>query len=379
MRSRERAVDVTAELLEEADVDAGFAALVQEPIEVLLEAIFEEPDLAAAAVAGGVERVRRDLEKVAVLQSDRRQYPELASVVPARPLFILGMPRCGTSALQALMGADPAARMLRQWETTYFSPPPQPAPDDDPRILQLDEAMRSVPNAMRAMHPIGPLEAQECGGLLETSFRSSMFCMDLRVLPYFEWYLQCDSTPAYELHRMWLQQFQLHNPARWWILKIQEHMYHAPELLTVYPDAMLVQPHRDPSTVMASISSLISTLRQGTFSTIDPVALGEEMLRLWGAGLDKFMDFRDAHPEVPVCDVAYRDIVADPVGTVRSIYDFFGLEFSDDSEIAVKRWWSENPPNKAGSHRYTLDDWGLTDGRVRQVYGEYCERYGDFM
>jgi hypothetical protein len=232
---------------------------------------------------------------------------------------------------------------------------------------------------MRVMHPIGPLQPQECGGMLECSFRSTMFNMDLRLDPYLEWYLQADSTPAYELHRRWLEHFQMGREPDHWILKLQEHMYHAPELLSVYPDAMIVQPHREPATVIASIASLLATLRQGTFGKVDPATHGKEMLHLWGSGLEKFMAFRQANPEVRVCDVRYKDIVADPVRTVGKIYAFFGLDWNVAAAAAVERWWAENPPNKEGVHRYSLDDWDLTENAVNGYFAAYREAYRDWL
>ena len=375
-----QAIELAEDVLHTGPVDDAYRSAASDPLGVLLQALLDEPELPSTSFENAVERCRNDVRRVAALQADRRTYPEIEDVEVARPLFILGMPRCGTSILQALLGADPGARMLRQWEWAHYSPPPRPVPLDDPRITAMDAAMTSSgASAMRVMHPVGPVQPLECGPLLECSFRSTMFNMDLRLAPYLEWYLQSDSTPAYELHRRWLEHFQLHHNPTHWVLKIQEHMYHAPELQSVYPDAMLVQPHRDPATVIASIASLIATLRRRTFIEIDPAALGQEMLHLWGSGLTKFMEFRDANPQVRVCDVRYRDIVNDPVGTVKLICSFFELDWTDSTADRVAQWWTENPPDKDGIHHYSLDDWDLTETVVNDYFAAYRAAYGDWI
>lgn len=367
-------------LLAEAAVSDDFGNDAREGIRVLLNAVEADADLGDDVFDATTDRVRTNLSKVATLEQDRRERGEIPSQEIQRPLFILGLPRTGTSILQALLGAVHGARTLMQWEVACFSPPPGPTPADDPRIVALDEAM-SAPelDAIRIMHPIGALQPSECGPLLESSFRSTHFCMDLRVRSYFEWYLDADNTPAYELHRRWLQHFQSTDPSKRWVCKIQEHMYHVPELLSVYPDAILVQPHRDPATVIASISSLIATLRQNTFGAVDPIALGQEMIQLWGSGLQKFMAFRRANPDVTVYDLDYRDIVRDPAGTVAAIHRYFDLPWTGDDAAAVAAWWEANPKDKAGRHHYSLDDWGLTRGDVYDAYADYRATFAPYL
>jgi Sulfotransferase family len=379
MAETPHAISIANEILGSAAVDEAYRVDAAEALAVLTQAVFDDPDLPETAKEDALQRFRGDVAKVAALQHDRRTIPGIADQEIVAPLFILGLPRCGTSILQSLMGSVPDARTLLQWELTYFSPPPEPADPDDPRLTQLNAAIDAGAGEIKKMHPIGAIQAQECGPFLEMAFRSSMFCMDLRVEPYLEWYLTADSTSAYQMHKAWLQHFQSTQPGPRWVCKIQEHMYHVPELLGVYPDAMLVQPHRDPVAVIASISSLIGTLRQRTFGEVDAATLGREMIHLWGSGLDKFMAFRRANPEVRVCDVAFRDIVADPVGAVGRIHEFFDLPYPQASADAVAAWWTANPPHKDGKHVYSLGDWGLTENEVLEAFDDYRSEYAEFV
>jgi hypothetical protein len=215
--------------------------------------------------------------------------------------------------------------------------------------------------------------------MLETAFRSANPAMLFRVPSFFDWFLDTDTSYGYEVHRAWLQQLQWHNPRERWVLKVQEHMYHMPELVAAYPQATVVQPHRDPVTVIASISRLIQVIRSNSFATQDPAALGREMLQLWNHGLIRSMEYRAAHPELNVYDLSYRDLAADPVKAVRGIYAHFGIEFRSESEAGIRRWLAENPADKHGRHTYKLEDYGLTQRDVRDVYGPYMEAYRDYM
>ncbi|MGI4748739.1 MAG: sulfotransferase family protein, partial [Janthinobacterium lividum] len=232
---------------------------------------------------------------------------------------------------------------------------------------------------VRKAHPIGARIPQECGMILETAFESLNLTMLFRLRDYYQWYLKADTRFGYQVHKMWLQHLTWHNPRRYTVLKVQEHMYHIPELLSVYPDALFVQPHRDPVTVMASISRLLEVLRSIVFEHQDRAELGEELLHLWHDGQVRMMAYRKAHPELPIHDMRYKDIARDPVGSVRGIYQFANMEFTPDTEAGITSWLADNPADKHGRHSYTLSDYGLTEERVREVYADYIGAYSEFI
>jgi Sulfotransferase family len=141
----------------------------------------------------------------------------------------------------------------------------------------------------------------------------------------------------------------------------------------------VVQAHRDPVTVIASISRLIYVIRSISFAAQDPVALGREMLALWNHGQERLMKYRAAHPELDVYDLSYRELAADPVRAVRGIYEHFAIDFNPQSESGIRRWLANNPADKHGRHTYRLEDYGLSERDVKDVYGPYIEAYRDYM
>src|SRR5690606_7531692 len=155
--------------------------------------------------------------------------------------------------------------------------------------------------------------------------------------------LKADTSFAYKVHKMFLQQLAWRNPRKRWVLKVQEHASHLPELFSVCPDAMLVQPHRDPVTVQASICCLIAALRSTAMVEQDRIALGQELLHLWHDGQVRMMAYRKANPGVAIHDMRYKDLAADPVEAVRGVYAFAGIDFTPATEKGIRGWLADNP------------------------------------
>ena len=373
-----------ADLLDEVSLPDLLREGVEPGLSAALEALDAETGLSSEGRVRALGVYRDNLARLAAIAADRRRHPEIAEVEIERPVFILGLPRCGTSLLHALIGADPGVRTPLSWEVAAPSPPPEAATfDHDPRAEGFDayvEANFSGQWAdVKKAHPIGARIPQECGMILETAFQSLNPLMLFRLRAYYPWYQAQDTTFGYQVHRMWLQHLGWRNPRRRWVLKVQEHMYHLPELLSVYPDAMFVQPHRDPVTVMASISRLIEVIRSVSFEHQDRAALGEELLHLWHDGQVRMMAYRKANPHLPIHDMRYKDLAADPVGAARGVYRFAEMDFDSRSEAAMRGWLTANPADKHGRHSYQLSDYGLGEARVREVYGDYIETYRDFI
>ncbi len=190
-----------------------------------------------------------------------KRFPQIEDRAIRAPLFIIGLPRTGTTALSNLLDADPAIRSLRCWESSSPVPPPEAATQDtDPRIAPTArglEAMYETFPKMRSLHFQTATGPTECQDLLGMDMRTSHFDGMAIVPSYTRWVLECDMTPAYVVHRRTLQLLQWHCPPYQWHLKTPVHMLSLPALVSVYPDARFIWTHRDPSEVMGSVCSLI--------------------------------------------------------------------------------------------------------------------------
>ena len=372
------------ELLEQYPLSDYLRENVRPGLTELIQSVREVDDLNENGLNRVLFTIHDDLARLKQISDDRQRYPEIAEVEIKQPLFILGLPRCGTSVLHALINEDPDVRCPLQWEVAYPSPPPERATETtDPRIEKYFAYLRQfvggdLGEVMKA-HPISAMIPQECGSFMTTSFQSSNVNMLSRLPRFYDWFKGVNATFRYEVHKMWLQHLGWKNPRKHWVLKIQEHMYKMRELRTVYPDAIFIQPHRDPTQVIASISQLMYALRQPAYDEPGKDKIGREFLNLWSDGIEAMMDYRDATPDLPIHDMRYKELIADPVATIRKAYAQFGRELTDEGAEGVLRWLRENPADKHGKRSYSLEEFGLDEKTVRDRFARYMNNYHDFI
>ena len=196
-----------------------------------------------------------------------RRIPRWPTGTVEHPIFIVGQPRTGTTILYDLLAQDPALRAPLTWEVDRPVPPPETATyASDPRIAEVQATLDLVETVMpgfTSFHPMGALLGQECVRITGADFRSMIFPTQYRVPTYDRWLLHdADLAPAYRWHRRFLQHLQSRHPADQWLLKSPAHLWHLDALAAEYPDAVIVQTHRDPLKVIASGCALTAHLRR---------------------------------------------------------------------------------------------------------------------
>ncbi|MFZ0713513.1 sulfotransferase family protein [Mycobacterium sp.] len=307
------------------------------------------------------------------------QHPEIGDEVVGGPVFVIGLPRTGTTALSQLVAADPQFRSLRMWESQAPTPPPETATQDsDPRIAQAEEGLRMLDEMfplMKTMHNSEATAATECQDLMGMSFRTFHFDGAVRVPSYLDWLMHCDMRETYTFHRRVLKLLQWHCPPTLWHLKTPVHMFALDALIEAYPNAKFLWSHRDPAKVMGSVCSLIRYVRSWSSDRDDPEELGAEQLASWAEAIRRAMDFRQRVGDSRFADVAFADLQDDPVGALQAGYASLGLTFSDDTERAVEQWAGEHKPGSRGAHDYELSDYGLTPEAVREQFADYLRTY----
>ena len=353
----------------------------REALDVLTDALVTEAALTefgeVVAQADLVGSLTRRLQVV----EHRRTHPELADAPIERPIFIVGQVRTGTTILFELLAQDPDARAPLTWEVDAPCPPPEAATyDTDPRIedsRQIQEMMTSIVPDLKAMHPIGPLLAQECVRITAMDFRSFIFPTIYHVPAYAQWLLGTDMTSAYAWHRNFLQHLQSRIPVNRWVLKSPGHIWALDAMMKQYPDARVIQTHRDPLRTIASVSSLACTLR--TFASertpIEPVAV--EWAEYVIDGIDRSIDARESGvvPASQVVDVQYQSFAADPITTIAAAYDQLGLTFTAEAETRMRSFLAAQPAHEHGGHHYTFAQTGLDEKALR----ERTARYQDYF
>jgi hypothetical protein len=311
------------------------------------------------------------------MERDRQLYPNIARREIREPLFIVGLPRGGTSVLHRLLGADPEHRCPLMWEVRSPSPPTRV--DEKRRIQSATQSCKFfnwlVPT-FRHAHTVGAEVPQECVSLMTPTFLSDQFDAMYYVPAYRTWFFRQDLRPAYQYHRRFLQHLQFRRAARRWILKAPTHMFAMPALLSVYPDAVFVQTHRTPVDSMASVSSLVTILRSAFSDAVDPLIVCREAIDYWSETMKKFLRERDRLANNRICDIQYDEIRREPIRAVRRIYEYFGWSLSHEAERRMRVLVASQAKRQSANHRYDLSQFGASANRVLSAFATYCQRFG---
>jgi hypothetical protein len=349
----------------------------------LLESLTTEGRL--NAVGRGIARERVLLHTVNRLLyvRDRQLHPEIAGERIVRPVFIVGMPRTGTTILHDILAQDPSNRAPLTWETMFPSPPPEAATfESDPRIdlcaATFPDVDAAIP-AFKAMHPMGALLSQECVTMMGETMCTPLFHNQFRVPTYQDWVDRgADWSHVYAFHERQLQHLQWRNARERWVLKTGAHLWGLEHLLRTYPDARIVFTHRDPVKSMTSYASLTALVRSMGSDSVDPVEIAED----WTARIRRVLEHaidvrrREAPADAVFYDMYFRDFVADQFAVVERIYDALDIPMTGEAADRMRAFIADNPKDKHGVHRYAPEEFGVDPAAVRRAFHRYIERFG---
>ncbi|WP_242129575.1 sulfotransferase [Sphingobium sp. Sx8-8] len=309
---------------------------------------------------------------------DRKRFPGIAEEKIEKPVFVMGLPRSGTTLLQALLTADPGARGTLHWELLNPSPPPETASyHSDGRITLAEAQVAGISKELLKIHPFDARLPEECGRLFDMEVMNQGTFGTYQVPSYLHWLLAQDFRDAYPWHKKCLQHFQHRHRGTHWVCKSNKHMFTMERLFETYPDLRLVWIHRDPGTTLASLASFIYRARGNLKPDTDPQMLGREWASLQELALQRAMLFRERLPDQrQICDVHYDDVMRDPLGAVERIYAHFAMPFDETTRAAIGGWLKANPQDKHGRHSYGAERFGLDARVLRERFAPYIERYG---
>ncbi len=301
--------------------------------------------------------------------------PEIERLEIRRPIFVVGLPRTGTTLLYKLLASDPAARAPLYWESLW--PVLRPGRRRDDRRRRARRQVRGLDRLspdLRVIHPVDPRGVEEDLALQAITLRSPFFEMLWDAPRYWQWLLarpRDDIAEAYRHYRTIVRCLEAappkerDAPAGHWVLKTPAHQLFVSELLATFPDAVVVETTRPLTTVVPSLASLFSAFRRISSDEADPHSAGRLALEFTAAALERMTAARTAHPE-RFLRVEYRALVDDPIGAVTGVYDQLGLAVTDEMLARMTVWIAENPRHKHGVHRYTLEQFGLDEASIRE-------------
>ncbi len=306
-----------------------------------------------------------------------RERPEILATELPPPIFIVGLPRTGTTFLHHLLACDERNRTLPYWES--FDPiPPAAGPDRRPQQVarMLEQLARLAPD-YAAIHPMSAEGPEECVALFMHALRTLQFDIQYHAPGYVRWLLAEDADVAYRAYERQLRVVQHFRPAgRHLLLKDPTHLVHLETLIARFPRARLVFTHRDPARSFSSICSLYAHTRAIFSDAVDPRALGTEIMEgYWPAALDRARSIRERLPPDRCADVRQSDLARDPIVTVRRVYGDLGLELDESAEASMNAFVHRESRSGGDVHEHRPETFGLTAPELRDRFRSYVEAF----
>jgi hypothetical protein len=309
-----------------------------------------------------------------------KRHPELDEVDIERPVVITGFFRTGTTFLHNVLAADPNNRVAQAWELAYpLGRLGDPLGDVAWRRAQAKFTFgfnqAAIPDQGVA-HNVTADSYEEDFFFLENDMAVLTFWVAFGTYSYARAMLDWDMVEPYQFHKLQLKMLNAQRSANRWVLKCPWHIWNMDALMAVYPDAQVIFTHRDITKALASHCSLSAKMASKLKRSLDVKELGEFWLDYTRIGLERAMESRKNIPESQLYDVRLRDLMANPMTVLQDIYAHFDLEFTAEIAGLLEERIAEKPTSQEGEHEYAIEDFGLTDERVRETLKAYNERFG---
>jgi hypothetical protein len=213
---------------------------------------------------------------------------------------------------------------------------------------------------------------------MSLAFLSEEFTARYDVPTYAAHLFAADWSPAYEMHRLVLQVLQRRMPGTRWVLKSPVHLHALPALHRTYPDARIAVTHRDPLTVLASVTSLVANLRWSFSDHVDVPGIAGYHADLYARSLDGLVDATTAGVLTGALTVhgRYEDFADGPLAAVLAVRAGLGLDTDDDLRRTMEAHLVARPKGVHGEHRYDVAGLGLDQQATRTRFARYERRFG---
>ena len=350
-----------------------------EPLRTLVASINAEAAL--TPVGGWIQRQRIEAALATRLRIEDvlRRHPEIHDIDLGTVFVIAGLQRTGTTTLHRLMASHPDLRAVTAWEGLH----PVPLPGETPgrpharvrRGRAAERAIAYLAPAFFAVHPAEHDAPEEDVLLLDLCFMSQSAEATMHVPTYARWLAEQDHTRCYEYFRTVLKILHWQRPARDWVLKTPHHLEYLDVLLAVFPEALVVQTHRDPRQCVPSFLSMVAHGR-GVFSDrVDTGEIAAHWIRKTRCMVERAALVRAQSDTRRFVDISYYDLLEEPIAQLREIYHQAGVPFGPDALRFAKDTAAREVQHRYGRHVYDPASFGLTTESIDRCFRAYRERH----
>ena len=312
-------------------IDFG-APDVREPLTVLVDALNREAFIRPEAEPAKRASLIRALSNRLRIADQIGRHPEIECKVITKPIFVIGLPRSGTTKLHRVLAADSAMQKLPLWRLLEpVAVEPVALGERDPRIARAEayaDGMRSAAPDAYAAHPMYADQPDEEVFVMELAFLANINATAFRAPSFEKWLGEQSFKAWYVWFKRLLQYIQWSDgtAGRPWILKAPHHLGFLPLLFEFFPDATIAHCHRDPATTIPSFASLAHSARAATSLKPDAHEAGRYVLDYCAMRTDIYLrDRATIDREAQIVDASYREIVSDAVEVAKRVYATAGL------------------------------------------------------
>jgi hypothetical protein len=372
-----------AALLIAAQERTGLSDFGDEAFREGFELLADEVDalgLAQDSVQTSLHYINTFLDARLLAVAGWKASPSCLAAKIERPLIIAGLVRSGTTALHLLLSLDEQFQVPEHW--LAVSPMPRPPRSEWANVpayqavAQRVSALIDATPELAADHMMSAEGAEESIYIQAQTFASNFFASAWDIPNYDRWYRRRDETDSYEWLANVLRLIGSGSGQGRWLLKNPTDLFALDAMLNVFPDAMVVQTHRDPVEAIPSICTLLGAGRRSFMGDrADLTALGRRESDFWAVALQRADRARRRAPR-QFFDVEFNAFVSNQMETVRRIYDCFGLELTAKTEAAMRAWLAKHPRRPSGGSRYTPETYGLSAEGLMELYRPYRQRRG---
>jgi len=354
-------------------------------LEPLLHSIEHEMRLNERGRSEIRERIVDALANRLTVVAWEKANPEQATAPIEAPIIILGLPRTGSSILHETLAAAPGMRTPLIWEVRDYSLVHEVTDaSSDPRMEAIEAAIARKNAAApdyAAMHYENPHIPMECVALTMIDLVSTQYSTIAWAPTYRRFLLSHDARETYAWHRRALRFLQVRTPGKRWVLKAPMHSLFIAALIETYPDAILLQTHREPIKVVGSFCSLCATLRRAWSDDVRPEEQAPQDAAYAAELVRRAVQFRRNHPQEQARfhDVAFKRFMAEQEATLSEIFVHCGMPFTDAARDAMLDYLEARPRNKHGTHSYTLEQFGLSPEKLEPLFRDYVAACREFI
>jgi hypothetical protein len=372
------------EIIDQAKSETGLSDLGEplflEGLNRLIDSINNEANLNEIGIQAQPIRIQGLLSNRLRFEEDLKKFPEILEQQIISPIVIVGLPRTGSTMTHRLLASDPNHTAMLWWEGRYPALlPGEKRGDIEARMelgkAEVDAVVAASPEALD-IHPWDYKGADEEILLLEHNFLSTVPESFMALPSYSKWIEEQNHTLAYEDLKKFIQYLQWQNPGREkkrWVLKSPHHLGFIDKMISVFPDAKIIQTHRDPVKTVPSFCSMCANLFEPLTTNFDKVFIGKHWSNKLTRALNHCMNISEKHPD-NFLDLEFLNMIKDPIDEMKKIYEFIGEPFGEKTEVAMEAWREENK-HEMGAHKYSLEEYDLTESQINDNFAKYQQKY----